>query len=136
MLTVAAALVLARRFVTRFEVSGESMTPALNPGDFLICESLSSTLGLIRKGNMVVIESPAEPGLRVIKRVAGVEGDIINSDVNPQITIPPGHLFVLGDNPGRSTDSRTLGPVPTASVVAVARIRYRRGPRPPGAIPA
>lgn len=131
-----ATFVIARRFITRFEVSGESMVPALNPGDYLICESLSSALGLIRKGNLVVIESPVQSGLRVIKRVAGVEGDVINFNGNSQVTIARGQLFVLGDNPGRSTDSRSFGPVPVASVVAVARIRYRRGPRSTGAIPA
>lgn len=130
------AMLVARRFVTRFEVSGESMSPALNPGDYLVCESFSSTLGLIRKGNLVVIESPAQPGLQVIKRVAGVDGDVINSDVSSRLTVPRGHLFLLGDNATRSTDSRSYGPVPADSVVAVARIRYRRGPRPPGAIPA
>lgn len=112
------------------------MSPALYPGDYLICESLSSTLGLIKKGNLVVIEPPSQPGLRVIKRVAGVESDIINLDANSALTVPPGHLFVLGDNPARSTDSRSHGPVPTTSVVGVARIRYRKGSRPPGAIPA
>lgn len=131
-----ATLVLARRFITRFEVSGESMSPALHPGDYLICESLSPFLGLIRRGSLVVIESPAKPGLRVIKRVAGVGGDYISSDVNTKLQVPPGHLFVVGDNPAQSTDSRSFGPVPAASVVAVARIRYRRGARPPGEIPA
>ncbi len=34
-----------------------------------------------------------------------------------QITIPPGHYFLMGDNSGASFDSRFWGPVPRAAIL-------------------
>jgi signal peptidase I len=44
------------------------------------------------------------------------------------IRVPAGHWFLMGDNRGESNDSRFWGPVPTASIVGVARGEARRRP--------
>jgi signal peptidase I len=36
------------------------------------------------------------------------------------ITVPPGKIFVMGDNRGNSDDSRSFGPVPVSKVVGRA----------------
>ena len=112
---VAAGVALGR--LRRVEVTGDSMLPALAPGDRL----LVARLGRPRPGDLVAVRDPRDPGRTVVKRVAGVSSD--------------GYV-VLGDNRARSTDSRHFGPVARAAVRGRALYRYfpeeRRGRlRPP-----
>jgi signal peptidase I len=41
-----------------------------------------------------------------------------------RIVVPPGHLFLLGDNPSASSDSRAWGCVPENNVVGAAALVY------------
>ena len=41
-----------------------------------------------------------------------------------QITIPPGHWFLMGDNRGDSEDSRYWGPIPTRWIIGRAFLGY------------
>jgi len=47
-----------------------------------------------------------------------------------EITIPPGHFFMMGDNRGQSADSREWGPVPKKWIIGHAFFTYW----PPGRI--
>jgi signal peptidase I len=47
-----------------------------------------------------------------------------------EITIPPGHFFMMGDNRGESDDSRDWGPVPKGWIIGKAFFTYW----PPGRI--
>ena len=41
-----------------------------------------------------------------------------------EVTVPAGHVYLLGDNRGASQDSRFWGPVPTSWVIGKAAVIY------------
>ncbi|MBW3611151.1 MAG: S26 family signal peptidase [Actinobacteria bacterium] len=109
----ASLLVLAGRRLLRIEVQGQSMAPGLRPGDRLL-----AVRGLPpRARDVVTVTDPRQPSRVLVKRVVSVQGD--------------GRVELAGDNPRASTDSRSFGPVPAASVTARVLWRYwppqRRG---------
>jgi len=53
---------------------------------------------------------------------ASADCDICN--LPREITIPPGHFFMMGDNRGESADSRIWGPVPKRWIVGNAFTTY------------
>lgn len=107
MTAVAGALaVLARRSV-RFAVAGESMTPTLAAGDWVLVRRTRN----IQAGHIVVAERPDRPRLEVIKRVLSVQAS-------------ESTVTLAGDNPSASTDSREFGPVAVEAVVGVVWLRY------------
>jgi nickel-type superoxide dismutase maturation protease len=95
-------------------VDGDSMRPALEPGDRLLVLRLP-----IRVGHVVAVRRP-DVDLVVVKRVAALDGD--------QVTL-------VGDNRDHSTDSRSFGPVPRAAILGRAVYRYAPSGRV-GSIPS
>ena len=85
------------RSVRRVEVVGDSMLPALRPGDRLLVLRLAPA----RPGHVVAVTDPRMASRAMVKRVAsrGPEG-----------------IIVLGDNAAASTDSRQLGPLAPAAI--------------------
>ena len=128
LVAIAGATVLAfgvgygLRCIVRVEVQGESMAPALRPGDRMV-----AVRGLpARQGDIVAARDPRTPSRVLIKRVAAVDAARC--------------LHLAGDDPSASTDSRTFGPLARSEVVGRVVWRYwptdRRGPvtrtHPPG----
>ncbi len=87
-------------------------------------------------GDIIVFRYPKDPSLDYIKRIVGLPGDVLEMrdrqlyrngkaveesyirhslpdmyerDNFPQLTVPPGKYFVLGDNRDESADSRFWG---------------------------
>ena len=100
---------------------GPSMLPTFNKkGDIVLLEHFSKFRRKIERGDVVVSKSPTNPRHTVCKRVLGMGGDIISVPTTGAmggrkvVEVPPGHLWLQGDNTGNSTDSRDYGPVPYA----------------------
>jgi signal peptidase I len=106
-------LMRARPF--RVEVAGMSMEPSLLPGDYL----LATATGAIRRGDLVVVDRPDQRGFELVKRVAGIPGDVIDGRA-----LEPDEYWVVGETSTRSTDSRTFGAVASADIKGIARLRY------------
>ena len=113
----------ARGRVTRYEIAQDSMLPTLRAGDYVIAVRSGP---VVRRGDVVILPSPEDPAIEMVKRVAGGPGDQVELPAGT-VRLGPDELFVLGDNPNAdAVDSRRLGPVPVQSVGW--RVRYRYWP--------
>ena len=133
---LACFLIIFTQILIGVKVSGDSMQPTLQTGDYLFVCTLTEP----KHGHIVVVPNPSDSGASgkyLIKRVIGLPGDTIMAENGvlyrrgpedtefhvveedflgepwigdiPQETVKPGHIYVLGDNRNNSTDSRRLG---------------------------
>ena len=134
---------VAKRGMARYAIEETSMSPALEPGDYVLAKRNALPF---RRGQVVVYTREAWPGFALVKRVVGLPGErlvIEGTQVHVRghvlaepwadgPTLPdgtwkigPSELFVLGDRRAASADdSRTAGPVPFDAVEATVRYRY------------
>jgi signal peptidase I len=147
--TVIPAVVIAL-FINLFlaqatQVLGQSMEPTLHSSQRVVIEKISYRFHGPRRGDVVVIDSPDQNEM-LIKRVVGLPGETIavkngsvyvdgeplkedwpvnrgGGNYAPR-TVPPLHVFVLGDNRAASNDSRSFGPVPIEHIVGHAWVTY------------
>jgi len=142
-----------------YTVKAASMEPTLLPGDQV---EVTERTGVLKRGDLVDFKLPIRfqtPGNdTMIKRVIGLPGETISSSgatvlINgmplsePYLesgdargaaianqVIPPGEYFVLGDNRSDSLDSSYLGPIPSTSIIGIAK-RIVAPPSRSGSIP-
>ncbi|MFQ6133787.1 MAG: signal peptidase I [Armatimonadota bacterium] len=139
LLALATTIVVLAKFylVEVAVVQGNSMEPTLRAGDYVLVDKLTPRLGLVERGQIVLLVGGPQPGL-LVKRVVGLSGDevemrwgrlLVNGEIGPAeeqtrhgvytwgpTTVPEERLFVLGDNRPESDDSDDFGPVPAANV--------------------
>lgn len=97
-------------------VDGQSMAPALRPGDRVLVRRVRA--GTLHRGDLVLVAILATPpGGWVIKRIAALPGDRTPAGIpGARARVPAGMLVVLGDNRDFSIDSREFGYVPAERV--------------------
>ena len=140
------ALVINLFLAQATQVLGQSMEPNLHSSQRVVVEKVTYRFFHgPRRGDIVVIDLPGQTEM-LIKRVVGLPGETIEvrsgkvyiegeqidetwtvnpggSNYGPQ-TIPPLHVFVMGDNRGASNDSRSFGPVLIDHIVGHAWFSY------------
>ena len=94
----------------RYRVEGESMSPAVAPGERVVVNKAAYWFGRPRAGDLVVLRDPAKRERLLIKRIYRLAGE--------------GAWLVLGVNEGASTDSRHFGPVRRELLVGKVWFRY------------
>jgi hypothetical protein len=98
------------------------MAPTLVPGDGLYVDPRAYRSRRPRPGEIVVTRDPALSSRHLVKRV----GFVPDGPRPPGGTeIPSGSVYLLGDDPSASRDSREFGPVPLTLLVGRAYACYR-----------
>lgn len=100
---------LTRSWGARIAVEGRSMTPTLAPGDWLLADPEAYVEAPPAAGDLVLIPDPRQTSRLLVKRVSDVRGD---------------DLFLAGDAPDESTDSRAFGSVTADAVEGRPWFRY------------
>ncbi len=127
-------------------VKGRSMMPLLREGDRVLVARVAPKA--IKRGDVVVFSLPGKPDEQWAKRVLAVGGENIEiretqlyvsgrllegpyfrniqslDETDPSgrgkvMHVPEGFVFVVGDDPARSVDSRQFGPIPMGNVIGV-----------------
>ncbi|MBI4136195.1 MAG: signal peptidase I [Candidatus Vogelbacteria bacterium] len=93
-----------------FIVSGLSMVPSFDDGEYLIIDELSYLFRSPLRDEVIVFRYPKDPTKFFIKRVVNLPGETVTIQ-NSAYQLQADEYFVLGDNRDRSLDSRAWGPV-------------------------
>ena len=140
-----------RLFIAQpFIVSGASMYPTFDTGQYLIVDQLTYQFEQPQRGDVIIFKFPQDPSKYFIKRIIALPGETVTLDsgttrvttaANETIalnetylktdrtgekltrTLASNEYFVMGDNRGASSDSRIWGPVPRENIVGRALVR-------------
>jgi signal peptidase I len=126
----------------------------LLPGNADLPPKIVYPFHMPRRGEVVVFEYPRDLSKDYIKRVIALPGETVTvrdgqvfvndtpldepylngmqtlcrgddaCNYEQPVTVPPGTVFVIGDNRGNSSDSREWGPLPLDGVIGKAWVSY------------
>jgi len=105
------------------------MYPLLDTeGEMTLVDARVLKVRRVRRNEVIKLHNPMpSPQLKyrsICKRVLAVEGDMVRPHGSFEwLEIPKGYIWIEGDNPYNSTDSRVYGPVPEALALGLCRSR-------------
>ncbi len=125
-------------------IVGDSMQPALNDGEIVLCDRLSKYWKSPERGDMVLFETADGVFIKRVTAFAGETVEMIGGnvfidsrplddsvyaseyvgDLDP-LVVPENTVFVLGDNRAQIYDSRlpSVGCLSTEQILGVLRLR-------------
>ena len=149
LLSSAVASVLIITFLYQpVRVEGTSMLPRLEDRDRLFINKFVYHISAIERGDVVVFHYPRDPEKSYIKRVIALPGDRLQIDHGivwlngirqtenyvpeeyrdsrslPEMIVPDGAYFMMGDHRSISSDSREFGPVERGLIYGKAVFVY------------
>jgi signal peptidase I len=147
-ISVAASFMIITFLYQPVRVEGTSMLPQLRDQDRLFINKFVYRFEKISRGDIVVFHYPRDPEKSYIKRVIALPGDSLRIDAGqvyvngervdedyvprayrdvksmPEIVVPDGKYFVMGDHRSISSDSRDFGPVERNLIYGKAAFVY------------
>jgi nickel-type superoxide dismutase maturation protease len=90
---------LLLKYSQRCRVEGDSMLPTLKHGEEVIVKSCET----FQIGDIVFAKHPYKKSVKMIKRIEKISTS--------------GKLFLVGDNPSESTDSRSFGEISAKEII-------------------
>ena len=151
-LAMLAAFIIRTYVFQTFYIPSVSMVPTLEVGDRIIVSKISTSIGTIHRGDIIVFARPPRESCGggdvtdLVKRVIGLPGETISSRGNKilingkvieqhwkttrplgreigTVKIPQGQYFMMGDNRSASCDSRYWGTLPKRFIVGKVVMR-------------
>jgi len=151
---IALAIVIpVRTYIAQpFIVSGASMDPTFETGEYLIVDELTYRFEKPERGQVIIFKFPRNTKTYFIKRIIGLPGETVDvrqgkvrilNDQYPEgivleepyvsathsvrdsftVTLDANEYFVMGDNRAESSDSRSWGPLEEKFIVGRPIIR-------------
>lgn len=95
------------------KVQGNSMSPTIKNNSYAIVDKYLHKLFTIQKNQILLF---LVDGHEVVKKIVGFPGENIEIE-GKLISLENNEIFVLGENPKESIDSRSYGPLKTSQII-------------------